>query len=162
MGLLRRRARIRAVRDGFEINLPTEERDLLRHLLPQLRDVMEHPDDDRARRLFPTAYPHDVERDAEYHRYMREELVASRVAALDRFAATAMETKVDEATLLGWMQCVNSVRLVLGTLLDVGDDDETFVDLSPDDPRYSEYALYGYLSGLLHEIVVALGGDDTF
>jgi hypothetical protein len=162
MGLRRRRPRIRAVRDGFEINLPAEERDLLRHLLPQLREVMEHPDDERARRLFPTAYPLDVERDAEYHRYMREELVASRVASLDRFIATVAETKVDEATLYGWMQSVNSVRLVLGTLLDVREDHDEFEDLSPDDPRYSEYALYGYLSGLLHEIVVALGGDDSF
>ena len=29
-----------------------------------------------------------------------------------------------EAALLGWMQCVNGVRLVLGTLLDVSEDDD--------------------------------------
>ena len=155
MALRRRRWRIRASGDGFDLNLPQEERQLLAQLLPQLREVMEDPDDPRARRLFPTAYPHDVERDAEYHRFMREEIVASRLAALEAFAGTASGDHVDEATLLGWMQCINGVRLVLGTLLDLSEDDD-FDSLDRNDPRFGEYALYGYLSGLLEEIVQAL------
>ena len=157
MALRRRRWRIRAAKDGFDINLPDEERQLLVHLLPQIREVMEHPDEERARRLFPVAYLDDVDRDAEYHRFMREELVASRVAALERFVATAQQTHVDEAALMAWMQCVNSVRLVLGTVLDISEDDEPF-ELDENDPRFPEFALYGYLSVLLEEIVAALTG----
>ena len=41
MGIRRRRWRIRAAGDGFDLNLPAEERELLTHLLPQLREVME-------------------------------------------------------------------------------------------------------------------------
>lgn len=156
MALRRRRWRIRATRDGFDINLPDEERQLLLHLLPQIREVMEHPDEARARRLFPVAYLNDVDRDAEYHRFMREELVASRVAALERFGETAQQTHVDEAAMLAWMQCVNSVRLVLGTMLDISEDDEP-LDIDENDPRFPEFALYGYLSVLLEEIVTALG-----
>ncbi len=155
MALRRRRWRIRAARDGFDLNLPAEERQLLTHLLPQLREVMADPDDERARRLFPTAYPHDVERDAEYHRFMREELVASRLASLETFSKTAEANHVDEATLLGWMQCINGVRLVLGTLLDLSEVDE-LEQLDEKDPRFPEFALYSYLSGLLEEIVQAL------
>ncbi len=155
MALRRRRWRIRATKGGYDIQLPDEERELLMHLLPQIREVMEHPDEERARRLFPVAYLNDVERDAEYHRFMREELVASRVAALEQFMATAQETHLDEAALMAWMQCVNSVRLVLGTVLDIGEDDEP-LNLDENDPRFPEFALYGYLSVLLEEIMSAL------
>lgn len=158
MALRRRRWRVRArATGGFDVNLPNEERELLRNLLPQLKEVMEHPDDERARRLFPTAYLHDVERDAEYHRFMREELVASRLASLTVFADTADATHVEEAALLSWMQSINGVRLVLGTLLDISEEDD-FDDLDRNDPRIGEFALYGYLSGLLEEIVQALNG----
>jgi Domain of unknown function (DUF2017) len=53
---------------------------------------------------------------------------------------------------------VNGVRLVLGTLLDVTEDDEFAeredVDNSP------EYQLYGYLSWVLDSSVRAMSGDD--
>jgi hypothetical protein len=157
VGFLRRQRRIKPVAGGrFEINLPRQERDLLANLLPQLRDVLADPDDERARRLFPTAYAQDPARDAEYQRYMREELLASRLSALERFEATAQDGVVDEATLHHWMQSVNAVRLVLGTLLDVSEDLE-IQHLSEKDPRYPEFALYSYLSGLLYEMVEALG-----
>jgi len=158
MALRRPRWRVRSrAGGGFDLNLPERERELLRNLLPQLQEVMEHPDDERSRRLFPTAYVHDVERDAEYHRFMREELVASRLAALATFAETADATQVDEAALLSWMQAINSVRLVLGTVLDISEDDD-FDTLDKNDPRLPEFALYAYLSGLLEEIVQALSG----
>jgi len=158
VGFLRQRRRVRAVDGRFEINLPKQERELLQHLLPQLREVLEDPDDERARRLFPTAYLQDPDRDAEYQRYMRDELVTSRTAALDKFAETANESSVDEDTLVQWMQSINAVRLVLGTLLDVSEEQD-LLDVPEHDPLYAEFALYGYLSGLLHEIVEALAGS---
>jgi hypothetical protein len=157
VGLLRRRWRIRAQGANFELNLPDEERQLLVNLLPQLREIVEAPDDERSRRLFPTAYLNDVERDAEYHRFMRDELVASRLAAVDCFVSTAQARSLSEAELMAWMQSINAVRLVLGTLLDIGEDDDP-ADMERSDPRFADFALYGYLSGLLHEIVEALSG----
>ncbi len=157
MGFLRRTWRVRATSGGFDINLPAEERELLTHLLPQLRELLANPDDERSRRLFPTAYALDPEFDAEYQRFMRDELATSRTASLDRFLETAQAKRVDEATLIGWMQSINAVRLVLGTLLDVGEEMDP-AEMSPKDPRYPDFALYGYLSALLYEIVEALGG----
>ena len=76
-------------------------------------------------------------------------------AALETFARTAESKHIDEAALLGWMQCINGVRLVLGTLLDVSEEDDLH-RLDESDPHFAEAALYGYLSGLLEEIVQVL------
>lgn len=158
--MIRRRWRIK--RDGtrLRINLAAEERELLRSLLEQLRVLLSgdlDPSDERVRRLFPTAYPDDPEQDAEYQRFMREELVTSHLAAIDRFEATIDATQVDEHEAVAWAQALNSVRLVLGTLLDVSEDLD-IDDLPTDHPAYGSHVLYGYLSGLLDELVTALSG----
>ena len=46
------------------------------------------------------------------------------------------------------------LRLVLGTLLEINDDDQELA-FDPDDPEARTQALYGYLGGLLDEIVDA-------
>ncbi len=55
------------------------------------------------------------------------------------------------------MQSINSIRLVLGTLLDVSDDPDDEVVSEHDDT--AEYQLYGYLSWLLEWTVRAFSGD---
>ena len=57
-------------------------------LTGELRALLTDPDpgDEAQRlivRLFPVAYPDDDEMEAEYQRLMREELVGSKLAALD-------------------------------------------------------------------------------
>jgi hypothetical protein len=52
------------------------------------------------------------------------------------------------------MQAVNSLRLVLGTMLEITDDDQE-PEWDPSDPNARTMALYGYLGGLLDEIVDA-------
>ncbi len=151
-----RRRRIRRTRGGaLRIELPSEEREVLRRLLPQLRELLAGDSDDpRVRRLFPTAFPHDPEAEEEYQHYMREELVASRTAAIDAVEASLDSKELDEEAALAWMQSINSVRLVLGTMLDVSED----LDVSrvrDDDPDIQGYALYAYLSMLLDELLAA-------
>ena len=51
------------------------------------------------------------------------------------------------------MGAVNDLRLVIGTNLDVCEDDGP---LDPDDPDAPACAVYGYLTGLLDDIVSAL------
>jgi Domain of unknown function (DUF2017) len=156
-----RRRRIKRTHTGsFRLGIGDDERELLRQLLPQLRELITAapgPHDDRVRRLFPTAYAQDPEHDAEYHRLMRDELVASRVAAIDQVEASLEATELTEAELLGWIRSVNAVRLVLGTMLDVSEDAEP-EPVAADDPDLPNLALYGYLSGLLDEMVTVL--DD--
>jgi hypothetical protein len=150
-----RRARIRRSGTELRIDLPEDERALVAHLLPQLREVIADPGDERARRLFPTAYPDDPERDAEYQRYMRDELVSSRLAAIERVEQSVQARMLSQEEAESWVQSLNALRLVLGTLLDVSEDADLSL-VGPDHPDAGSYALYAYLSGLLEELVQAL------
>lgn len=144
----------------FAIRLSHDERETLTGFLDQLREVLNAPaDDPRVKRLFPTAYHQDPEHDAEYQGYMRDELVQSRMSAIDR-ACEALRSDEDltESQLYAFMTVVNGLRLVLGTLLDITEDDD-LEDLDEDDPAFGQAQLYGYLGWLLEWIVWALGGE---
>jgi hypothetical protein len=154
--VLRRKRLRRARTGGFRLDLPAEERQLLRELLPQVRELLAaSPEDPRVRRLYPTAFLDDPEKEAEYRRFMHEELVASRVAAVDAVEASLDARELDEGQAIAWMTSLNSVRLVLGTMLDVSEDLD--VQGVPDDhPDIHSYALYAYLSLLLEELTEAV------
>jgi hypothetical protein len=157
-----RRYRVKRTRKGtFKLDLPTEERDALRSLFQQLRQLLADgatsDDDGRARRLFPTAYASDDDAEAEYQRLMRSELVASRIEALDLVEATLDAGELSAEQLQSWMASLNAVRLVLGTLLDVAEDDR-LDRVAPTDPNFEGRVLYGYLSMLLDEMVDAALG----
>ncbi len=153
-----RRWRIKRSGATYRLNLPGPERDVITSLCGQLRELIAAPadgHDERMTRLFPTAYPDNPERDAEYRRYMHDELVTSRLASIDMVEQSIASSELSESELMGWMRAVNSIRLVLGTLLDVSEETD-IGDIADDDPDIGQYALYGYLSALLEEIVSAL------
>jgi hypothetical protein len=151
-----RRSRVRRTRHGtYRIELPPDERRVLRSLLDQLRELLTSgAPDDRRRRLYPTAYAGDAGAEEEYQSFMREELSSSRLAAIDAAAATLDETELTAEQLDAWMGSVNAVRLVLGTMLDVTEDLDMNT-VSPDDPEIETYVLYSYLSFLLEELIRA-------
>jgi hypothetical protein len=156
MGRFRRRVS-RTRRGTFAIRLPGPERELLADLVDQLRDLLVVTTDDASvRRLFPVAYREDEERDREYQQLARDELLERRLASLAIVETTAQADEVDEAELTAWLTALNDLRLVLGTRLDVSEDQD---DLDPDDPDAPAMAVYGYLSGLLGEVVDALAED---
>jgi hypothetical protein len=154
----RRYARIERTAPGrYTVALPAPERELVTDLVEQLRDVLlATTDDPTLRRLFPTAYHEDAERDEEYQLLVRDELLGRRLAALAAVEETAMAEDVDEAALTGWLTALNDLRLVLGTRLDVSEDDH---DVDPDDPDAAAHAVYHYLGLLLGEVVDALEED---
>jgi hypothetical protein len=151
--------RIRRTRDGdFEVRLPAAERELLLTMVGALRaaldgDVRAEP---ALRRLFPPAYAEAAEQEAEadYQAMMHEDLLASRRAALDVLEATAERKRLDEAELMAWMTALNQLRLVLGTRLDVSEDDAPFPD--PADPAAPLLEIYHYLGVLLEAVIDAL------
>ena len=89
---------------------------------------------------------------------MREELVASRVAAVDSVSLLLMEEgrTLGEGETMAFMQSVNAIRLVLGTMLDITDDESAEEADINDSP---EYSLYGYLGWVLEWTVTALSGS---
>lgn len=149
---------------GFVVNLRDDERELISRLIDELRQLLLANDplsEPLLRRLFPPAYhlADDREADAEYQRLMREELVASRLAAIeeaDRLLSSAKA--LDEAAMQGLLQSLNAVRLVLGTLLDVGESHDPD-GIGDDDPMIGEHHLYQFLSYLLECAVEALSGQ---
>ena len=151
-------------RGGFELKIPAQERDLLRSLGPELRQLLVEqaptatPGEDPAvDRLFPVAYPTDEERQKEYRLLVHDELLSSHLGALAVLEETADAERLDEDQLLAWMRALNDVRLVLGTRLDVTEEgDERPVDR--DDPRASAFAIYDYLTYLQGEVIEALSG----
>jgi hypothetical protein len=157
---LRRRfvAPVEAVRGGWRINLDGEERGLLMRLTGELRALLTGPDDNELiRRLFPVAYPEDEEKEAEYQRLMREELVASRLAAIESVSRTIDPTNarnlLDEGETIAFMQSINAIRLVLGSMLEITDDESAD---AADDTNSPEHHLYDFLSWLLEWTVRSL------
>jgi hypothetical protein len=142
----------RARGGGVELRIPEPERELLRSLPEQLRLLLADEGPELAR-LFPTAYLDDLERDAEYRRYMREELVQRRLASLTVMEETIDATHLTEDQAMAWMKVLNDVRLVLGTILNVSEEP---IEVEADDPRAPQFAVYHYLSGLVDEAVSAL------
>jgi len=142
---------------GYRLRLPPEERELLRSLPGQLRQVIE-TDDPSLRRLFPPAYPEDDEADDEFRRLMREELLEGKLAALRVVEETADADHLTAEQLEGWLGALESLRLYLGTQLDI--TETTYEEeLDPDDPNAPALALYGYLSWLQEEAVAALSAS---
>lgn len=150
-----RRHRVRRTRSGrYEINLPAPERTLLGNLADQLRELLsETTDDPSVRRLFPTAYHDDPDRDREYQQLVRDELLERRLTALATLDATLEADELDEEQLSAWLSSLNDLRLVLGTRLDVSEDP---IDIEADDPDAPAFAVYEYLGFLLTEVVDAL------
>ena len=69
--MIRRRVK-RARNGGFELRIPADERELLRSVGPQLREVLvqgaagaQQGEDSAVARLFPVAYPDDEDRQTE-------------------------------------------------------------------------------------------------
>jgi hypothetical protein len=141
---------IKRTRTGrFQVRLSEEDREMLRILHDQLDQLLEE-DDASLRRLFPPAYNQDPEFDAEYQRLMREDLVERRRTALETMLRTLDSPDLSEEELTGWLGALNDFRLVLGTQLDVTEDD-AFIDTP-------EHALYHYLGYLEESVVSALAG----
>jgi Domain of unknown function (DUF2017) len=156
--MARFRRRISRTRSGtYALRLPAQERELIENLVEQLRDLLTaSTDDPSVRRLFPTAYHDDAERDREYQQLVRDELLERRLSAITTVEETARADEVDEEQLTGWLTALNDLRLVLGTRLDVSEDQD---DLDEDDPHAPAMAVYGYLSVLLTDAVDALAED---
>ncbi len=148
--------RIRRTRRGdFQVRMPPEEREVLRSLPSQLRELLDDDGDPSLVRLFPPAYPDDPLANVEYEQLVRHDLMAGRLAAIRTMEATIDADRLDEDQLVAWLGAINDLRLVLGTRLDV--TEEMYDRPVPeDDPRAPAFALYGYLGWLEEQVVEAL------
>lgn len=155
MGLFSR-SLVKRRSDGTYIQtFPPHIPELLVELGRQLDSIIDSDDPD-LRRLFPTAYPDDPEKDAGYQVLARGELVDARRQAIATVEATADSEILTEDELTAWMALVNDLRLVLGTKLDVSEDDEPTDWDDQDTVEQPLREVYEVLGVVLHEIVEAL------
>lgn len=154
---------------NYKIDLATDHRKLLTQLVEQLRDSLATTTDDaNLRRLFPTAYNNDAKKDAEYQRLMRDELLESRLAAIDvTIKVIAQDDEISAEEIDAFARSINSLRLVLGTTLDIAEsdygsqsdtqqsDDSDSDEASEADEFLIQKELYEYLGWLLEWTVGA-------
>lgn len=138
----------------YRLNLDDGFRQVLQELMQQFLALLDDPDAPVLHRLFPPAYsdPGDVALQDEYRRLMMEDLVERRRAECQMVLETAAEKTLSEEQLSAWTRSINSLRLALGTFLDVSEDDP------PGPPESAEESAYYWLGWLLEEAVEALSG----
>jgi len=162
--------RFERIGDGrLRVSLSEPERDLLRSLPEELRDLYE-PDaqgDPVRDRLFPRAYLDPTAEDAEreWRELVHPELLRERLAALElvarsldgaaegRRGSIVAELAADDVA--AWLGVLNDARLALGTRLGVTEETE-LSEPDPSDPDAAGYAAYTWLTHLQGELVETL------
>jgi hypothetical protein len=138
----------------FLLRLGPEERGLLRRLSAELEELLAaEPEDPSLRRLRPRAYE-DEEVEREFRSLMGSELESLRLENLRGLAETAGRDLLDAEELDRWLAALNDLRLVLGTRLDVTEDQ--FADgFDPSAPHAYELAVYAFLTWLQEAAIEA-------
>jgi Domain of unknown function (DUF2017) len=146
---------IRRRRDGtYTVRLDPSIRTILASVAEQMIPLVES-DDVTTKRLFPPAYvgdDHSVE-EREYRSLVDGALRNHHRGALSLLVETAGAQVLSADQLTGWLSAIGSMRLVLGTRLDVREDMAT---PAPDHPSAGEFTLYGLLGALAETIISAL------
>ena len=159
---LRRNQVARRRSDGrFDLVLEDRLRDVARHLLEELEQLVEgSPDDPSLRRLNPPAYLDDPDNEAAYQILAGDELRSSRRAAIATVRESLDREVLTEDELWTWMQALNSLRLVVGTRLGIEDDDDARQPrtVDEDDPDAPMWAVYEFATYVQYDVIKALGG----
>ncbi|MGD0881192.1 MAG: DUF2017 family protein [Acidimicrobiales bacterium] len=142
-------------RDGrYVIRLDPNARTVLADLARQLPAAI-GTRDPMVRRLFPPAYTavELAEAEMEYRELVDTALVNHHTQSLEVLVATANADTLSQAEFDAWLDAVGSIRLVLGTRLDVHEDMEP---PDPEDPTAAEYGLFVFLGELQYLMVEVL------
>ena len=166
----------RRKRDGrIELVLDGVEADVLRRVTDDIAEIVASPPDDAMRdRLYPRAYLDPTEEEGEvlFRARLQDELVRNRLAALEVITDTlapaegggVISVVLDEDAQQAWLTATNDARLVLGTMLDVSEDEP--LEFAEDDPRFTYALIYDWLTQLQWQLVECLsaglgtGGTD--
>ena len=147
------------VQGGLRLGIDDHSREVIVRLLGELRGevvaaraVPPEQVGEHMKRLFPSAYHDDQKLNDEYLRLTHGDIADSHIAAIDEAVQLlSPERVIRTQELERFVRALNSMRLVLGTLLDVSeDDDDSAEDESGDDASEPQREVYDYLGWLLH------------
>lgn len=139
--------------DGtVSVNLSDQQREMIESLIEQLSEMIT-TDSPALARLFPPPYGDDEDRNRGYAALAGSELVERRLAAMSTVLDTIHSRQLSIEQTQAWMRSLNDLRLVLGTVLDVSEDD---YETAYEEPAQSMYLAYEHLGYLLERIVGVL------
>lgn len=147
-------------RGRYDLEVFDWQREMLGSLVPSLRDLLLDGTSPVLQRLYPTAYPGDVDANDAYRELVHDQLLEQRLAALDTVEESMAATELTEDELLQWMNAINSLRLVLGTRLDISEEDRP-LDVADDDPDRALWISYELLTQMLGLIVDVLSAEGA-
>ena len=138
--------------EEIEVRLETGIRELLTRVSGELREILLVNDGEIVKRLYPPAYPDDPKSNEAFDELVKDKLLMQRLDDIDRFEETIDTETMDIELADVWMNTINQARLVLGTQLDVSEDDQA---IDPEDPDASGRMIYQVLSYVLEELTRA-------
>lgn len=114
------------------VDLPKELRQLLSSVARQMREMLTddaYADSPLLARLFPQAVMDDPLEALGFEQLMGQAIRDGKLEAATVLEATADAKRLDEEQSLAWLRCLNDVRLMLGTHLNITQDGdiETFM-----------------------------------
>ncbi len=130
--------------DTFRLELHPK----IRRLLADLKDMtLSHIEEGSpaSRRIYPIAYQGSPEMEMDFEQLTRKPLAHHHRENLDLFGDSISKSVLSEAEALAWIGALNDMRLVLGTALDITED-QPLVD--PSDPNYEGHVIYDLLTFL--------------
>ncbi len=172
----------RATRGGIELRLESAEAQLLTQLCGDLLERLGEVDDAAAvegdpvlGRLFPDGYRDDPEAAAELRSLIQSDLREAKISSAVMVLETLVElpergrAHLSEEQAAAWLATLNDLRLALGTVLDVTEDDDprfdpsrsgdadadADVDADEDEDEFA-VSVYVYLGWLQSNLVDAL------
>ena len=138
-----------------------ESQDPLAALVGLPDGPVERPDDPALARLLPDAYGDDEAAATDFRRYTESDLRAGKradatavLASLSPLTGRGGRLVLDRDEADAWLGCLNDLRLVLGTRLEV--TEETELDPRGDDPRSQALQVYGWLGWLQESLLGCL------
>ena len=157
---------------GATVRFDAVEVAALRVLAGQVGQVLgggvpEHGTDPIRDRLYPRAYvdPTEDRSEDEFQSVVHDDLVRAKseaVAALLADLETSTDRRdrltveLDPAGVEQWVAALNDVRLTIGVVLGVTEDDDAEDDLELDDPRAAGMATYHWLTWVQGTLVEVL------
>jgi len=155
------------------LKLDAAELGVLTQLFDQMAELLEDPDsennsdplakllnmsgstqiseDPALARLFPDGYSGDEHASADFRRFTEQDLRAQKIAALSVARETLAEfsgkSTITPQQAQHWLKALNDLRLVLGTRLEITDEDDRYRD--SDEPGIQLYNYLTYLQGTL-------------
>jgi hypothetical protein len=157
--------------DAVVVRLEPEEIAALRDLAGQVQTILdggvpEYGTDPVRDRLFPRAYldPTEDRAESEFQSVVHEELVVAKAGAVTSFLADLDATTdrkgrvsvtLEPEGLTQWVDALNDVRLAIGVVIGVTEDDDEST-LDPRDPRATGFATYHWLTWLQGSLVEVL------